>query len=470
MGDGGGAVGGQSLHEIMGPVDLEAERAVLAAVLLDARGEEGVLWRVRALVRSADFSDPRHALVFEAMCTVGDRGEDIDITTMAAELRRRERLNTVGGAQALGDLTDEIPTLAHVESHARLVADAARVRRSIDAARQLIVRAARGARSEELLGSARAVMDAASADAEADLLPLDAGLEEEVARMASTGTPAGLTPTGLASVDAALAGGLWAGQLVVLGARPAVGKSALALLWACEAAARGEGVVVFVSLEMPRRDLAMRCAALWCAADPAKPPVDLMAVRERKLSTGDAQRYARALDDLRGLPLLLCDRPSVTVVQVRAMALRAKARAGRVALVVVDYLQLLRPETARDSREREVAEASRALKALAGELGCPVVALSQLNRKATERKPTLADLRESGAIEQDADVVILLHRDEDGVAAHIEKQRNGVAPTEVRLGWCAPAARFTEAAQRPAWGGRTSEADHPADEAEGDYQ
>lgn len=438
-GDGGAG----RADDFAGPSDPEAERAVLAAVLLDASGAEGALWRARAIVRAEDFAEPRHGLLWECVCEVGDAGEPLDIYTVSASLRRRERLNAVGGVAYLGELTDQIPTLAHVEAHAKIVADAAVVRRTIEAARALVVRGARGASRGELLGAAREVMEAAASEEDAGLLPLDIGLEEEEARFASTGTLEGLVSTGLASVDEALAGGLWAGQLVVIGARPAAGKSALALLMACEIAAKTGQAVVFVSLEMPRRDLAMRAAALRVAAK--SEPIDLMAIRTRRLSEDDAIRYQRALHDLRGLPLLLSDRSSVGVTQIRAMALRAKARAGHVAAVFVDYLQLVRPEVARDSREREVAEASRALKALAGELKCPVVALSQLNRKATERKPTLADLRESGAIEQDADVVGLLHQDERGRMLLIEKQRNGVAPQEIRLGWIAAAARFIDA-------------------------
>ena len=441
-GDGGGG-GSVRFEELTGPTDPAAERAVLAAVLLDASGAEGALWRARAILRAEDFADPRHGLLWEVLCEVGDRGEALDIYTVSAALRRRERLNTVGGVQYLGELTDTIPTLAHVEAHATIVADAASVRRTMEAARAVVIRGARGAARGELLGAAREVMEAAASEEDAGLLPIDVGLEEEEARLTSTGTPEGLVSTGLASVDEALAGGLWAGQLVVIGARPAVGKSALALLMGCNIAASTGEPVVYASLEMPRRDLAMRAAALRVAAKGE--PVDLMAIRTRRLSEEEALRYQRALHDLRGLPLLLSDRASVTVTQIRAMALRAKARAGHVAAVFVDYLQLLTPETARDSREREVAEASRALKALAGELKCPVVALSQLNRKATERRPTLADLRESGAIEQDADVVGLLHQDERGRVLLVEKQRNGVAPQEVRLGWIAAAAKFIDA-------------------------
>jgi replicative DNA helicase len=238
----------------------------------------------------------------------------------------------------------------------------------------------------------------------------------------------------------------------VLGARPSVGKSALALLLALEAARRCEGTggcVLYLSLEMPRRDLAARAGVLL-GSDGSAPPLSLQRVRDRALRDAEVHRYGRALGAVARLPLLVVDRRDLRPSAVRGLALRAAAQHGRVSLVVVDYLQLLRAEVRSDSREREVAEVSRALQALAGELGCPVLALSQLNRKAAEkeRRPTMADLRESGAIEQDADVILLLHREEGDRARPVllvEKQRNGLAPQELPLGWIAEAARFADA-------------------------
>lgn len=188
-------------------------------------------------------------------------------------------------------------------------------------------------------------------------------------------------------------------------------------------------------------------------------PVDLMAVRRKQLSTDDTRRYSNALDGLGGLPLLISDRRDVTPSRARALCLQARARFGRVALVVVDYVQKMAPDTAYDSREREVAETSRTFSALAGELKCPVVLLSQLNRKATERRPTMADLRESGAIEQDADVILLAHKENGIRDLVVEKQRDGATSDgPIALGWIGAAACYVDASDtRDEWGRSASD-------------
>lgn len=437
------------------PCDLGAEAACIAVLLLDGDGQMGVAARLTSLLAPEDFGAPDHALLWSAGCAVLARGDVLDVRTMADELRARGRLETVGGVQRLGEITDDVVTVAGAEAWAAIVLRDARARRVVRAAETCARRAAAG--GEDLPALARRVMDVATEERSVDLVHVATALEEEEARYLGD-APSNALTTGLRDLDRLLAGGLWPGQLVVVGARPSVGKSALALLMAWAAARAcaptGEGVVVYVSLEMPRRDLAARLGCLVASDDfdgagRRLPPVDLQRARERKLNGEEGRRYTRALGHSQGLHLLLCDRRGVRPSQVRALVLGAKARHGRVALVVVDYLQLLAPETARETREREVAEASRALQALAGEIGAPVVALSQLNRKAADdkRRPTMADLRESGAIEQDADVILLLHREEGDrqrPVVLVEKQRNGRAPDEVPLGWIAEAARFED--------------------------
>jgi replicative DNA helicase len=446
MGDGGlsGARG------LVVPEDPEAERAVLAACLLDD-GSEGVVWRVRALVSPEDFADRARSEVFSAILAVADRGEELDVVTLVAELRARGRLNAVGGAQYVGDLTDEIPTTAHVESHARLVADAATRRRVMESSSRLAARAASGAPVGDLQGAARELLELSTATGEDDVVTLGAAALEEEDRYAATETE-GVVSTGLRALDTALAGGLWDGQTVVVGARPSVGKSALGDGFAAAAArhcaARGEGVVVVVSVEMPRRAIAARMACEAIARETPDRPVDLMAVRSRSLGAGDQRRYAAALKGLDALPLFVSDRRDITPSRVRALCLRLRARYGRVALVVVDYLQKMQPDTVHENREREVAETSRTFSALAGELKCPVVLLSQLNREASKRRPTMADLRESGAIEQDADVILLLHREDGKRDVDVVKQRDGATSDgPIALGWCGPAACFTDPAE-----------------------
>lgn len=462
---GDGSFGGPSME---GPADEEAERAVLAAALLDD-GSLGVAWRARAIVRPEHFANAAHATIWEAALSVADRGEPLDVVTLARELTARGRINAVGGVQALGALTDIIPTTAHVETHARLVVEAATQRATMIAASRLRARAAQGAPLGDLQGGARELLEIVTSSSADDVVSLGQAAEEEEARFVSSATE-GVITTGLRSLDAALAGGLWDGQTVVIGARPSTGKSSLglgmALAAARECAKRAEGVVVYLSVEPPRRSLAARAACEWIARQTPHAPVDLMGVRARSLSATDAARYSAALDAVSALPLFISDRRDLTPAAARGLCLRLRARHGRVALVVVDYLQKVTPDRAHDSREREVAEISKAFSVLAGELRCPVVLQSQLNRKASERRPTMADLRESGAVEQDADVILLLHREKGVRDVVVEKQRDGAtSDAPIPLGWVAAAAAFTDAPEGAR--GRERERDAPEDNEEG---
>lgn len=429
----------------LGLVGLSPEVSVLGACLLDG----GAYWMARAILAPEHFINPVHGLIFEAMGAVLGRGQPLDVVTLCAELRIRDRLNTVGGAQYLGDLTNAIHTIAHVESHARLVRDAATTRAIAHGARALASAASGGVPLAKLQGDARRLLEAATSSAAADLITIGQGAEEERTRLLSDSVD-GVVPSGLACLDRALAGGWWQSQMVVIGARPSVGKSALGLLSAVTAAlecqARGEGVVLLVSVEMPARALAARAAcALAYLRDPSAQPIDLMAVRSRTLGDEAFVRYGQALDALDGLPLHLVTRRDVTPTQGRALALQLRARYGAVKLVCWDYLQKTTPDRRHESREREVAETAATLASLAGELTCPVLALSQLNRKATERRPTMADLRESGAIEQDADVILLLHREGSERSVDIAKQRDGaISDAPLPLGWVGPSALFVD--------------------------
>jgi replicative DNA helicase len=472
MGDGGlsGARG------LVVPEDPEAERAVLAACLLDD-GSEGVVWRVRALVKPEDFADRARSEAYGAMLAVADRGEVLDVVTLAGELRARGRLNAVGGPQYIGEITDEIPTTAHVESHARLVADAATRRRVLESSSRLAARASSGAPIGDLQGAARELLELSTATGEDDVVPLGRAAQEEEDRYAATGAE-GVISTGLRVLDTALAGGLWDGQTVVIGGRPSDGKSALGAGFATAGArwcaSRGEGVVVYLSVEMPRRALAARAACEAIARATPDRPVDLMRVRAKTLETDDLRRYTDALQALDALPLFISDRRDITPSRARALCLRLRARHGKVALVVVDYLQKMEPDQRHESREREVAETSRTFSALAGELKCPVVLLSQLNRDAAKRRPTMADLRESGAVENDADVILLLHREGGKRDVDLVKQRDGaISDGPIPLGWCGPAACFTDPAESTdtghgRWQGpRGAAPEHDNDRAEG---
>ena len=414
--------------------------------MLFRSGRDGVAARLAVEVRASDFGDPVRAELWSAAVEALRRGP-LDVVSLAAELRARGKFNTVGGAAAIGALTDDVISLAPADVWASIVRRDARARRVIAAALKC-ARLAAAPKDVDLAGLARSVADAAVEDATIELSDLSSAVEEEEARLFGD-APTDVVATGLRDLDRAIAGGLWPGQLVVLGARPSVGKSALALAIALEAAKQcqargGGGCVLYLSLEMPRRDLAARAGVLLAEG------VSLQRVRDRAIRDEEVSRYARALSQVARMPLLVVDRRTVTPSALRGLALQARARHGRVALVVVDYLQLLRPDQRSDSREREVAESSRALQALAGELHAPVLALSQLSRKAAEkdRRPGMSDLRESGAIEQDADVILLLHREEGDRQRPVlllEKQRNGLAPQEIQLSWIPESARFADA-------------------------
>lgn len=438
--------------------DREAERAVLASVLLDDEGARAVLARVRAIVRPGDFYDPRHAVVFEVMCALEDRRTRIDILTTADELRARERLNSVGGPQFLGGLTDEIPTLAHCEAHARIVADHALGRRvELEARRLAAAAGAQRARPADLVAGAQRLFDVASARASASaLVSIGDAVDEELSRVCMD-VDETVRPTGIAALDRALSGGMREGDLVIPGGRPSSGKSALAFQVAWNLAAQGWPVVV-ASLEMPRISVVQRIVAQQTGMDLAK-------IRARAFTTTqEVNAYCNALELLRALPLRIVDRADLTPSELRAICLaeRAKARAQRLGAVIVDYLQKMRPDRERDLREQEIAAVAGALKSLAKELACPVVAPAQLNRGVEGRgargrgdddegadgdRPRLSDFRGSGEIEQEADIALGIHRPKANTSTRelwVLKQRNGVAGTKVDLTWEGGPARFVE--------------------------
>jgi replicative DNA helicase len=426
--------------------DYEAERAVIGAVLLDGEGGWSVLPRVKAALTADDFADPRHGLIFTAMCAVAERGEHVDVLTVVAELRARDRLNTAGGAQYLGELTDEIPTVAHCESHARIVAEHALARRVEDRARDLThVARNHGSTTADLIAGARRVLDTATAQAAASVLaPVGDAIDEELSRICADHDET-VRPTGIAELDVALCGGLREGDLVIPGGRPSSGKSALGFQLAWSIASQGLPVIV-VSLEMPRASVVQRIVA-------QRSGIDLGTIRARLFQSEiETNAYCKALDALRALPLLIVDDGAITPTRLRALCLIAKARSrgGRLGAVVFDYLQKARPDARGENREQEIAAIARSLKSLARELSCPVIAPAQLSRavegRDDDRPPRMSDFRGSGEIEQEADILIGIHR--PAKAKHtrelwVLKQRNGPADDlKVDLAWDGPSARF----------------------------
>jgi replicative DNA helicase len=392
----------------------------LGAVLVDP----ACLPVVAGLLAPGDFYRQEHQAVFRAMCDLQAEGRAVDTLTVW------DRLGGDGAGPSLLSLLDAVPTSLHAEHYAALVAALAARRRLADAG-AAIVRLA--------YDEARALPDAEDAAMEALVAARPAGAGrartmpeavrayyDELEALARSGKAPGV-PTGFPDLDAVL-GGLHKSDLVYLAARPSVGKTSLALGVARNAAALGMSVL-FHSLEMSAAQLVQRLAALDSGAS-------VHNLREGKLTEEEWPRVVQSLDRLERLPILLDDTPGVTPARLRSSALRARAVAG-LDLLVVDYLQLMRPGHRTPGKYEAITEISQSLKELARDLDVPVLAVSQLNRDCetrSDKRPMLSDLRESGALEQDADVVVLLYRDEvydantpeHGIAeVHVAKHRNG---------------------------------------------
>jgi replicative DNA helicase len=431
-------------------VNLRAERELLGAILT----EPGALARVApALVRPEDFYDPRHGLVLGAALEADTRGMEPDVVTVCQVLKDRvpPRLEAAGGPMYVAELPDWASTAARVEQHARLVASLAGVRRGLAAAGRAAQM--RNAKATDLVKLADEIAAAVRPRDGGGFKRADDGVQEAFQRLETRlEKPGGLAglQTGYRGLDAIL-GGLEAGRVYTIAARPGVGKTAFAVGLA--RATVTAGTTLFFSLEMPQEELYDR---LMCA----EAGVDNQRYRAADLTAECMQRLARASEALFRLPLLVADQAPMTFSEIRGAAKRERAK-GPLAAVFIDYLQLVKGEGRGDSRENDVGEVSRGLKALAKEMDCPVVALAQLNRKPEGREdpwaePKLSDLRESGSIEQDSDVVAFLQRpevdhreDEDlrGRARLVVKKNRGGAPGVVDLVYRHAFGRFVAAAQ-----------------------
>jgi replicative DNA helicase len=410
-----------------------AEQAVLGAMLIS----KDAIADVAEVLRGGDFYRPAHTTVYEIITDLYSKGEPADTISVGTELHRRGLLDRVGGAPFLHALTESVPTPGSGSYYAKIVAEKAVRRRLVEAGIRVTQLGYNEASEvEDAVDRAQAevfaITERRSGD---DFLPLEGLINPTLEEIESISTRDGsLTgvPTGFSDLDEKT-NGLHPGQLVVVAARPAVGKSTLALDFARSASIKhGQASVVF-SLEMSRTEIVMRLLS-------AESRVHLQNMRSGKMKDDDWARLAQRIGEITSAPLFIDDSPHVTMMELRAKCRRLVQRHD-LRLVVVDYLQLMTPTKRLDSRQQEVSELSRALKLLAKEIGVPVVALSQLNRAAetrADKKPQLSDLRESGAIEQDADVVVLLHREdmyepESARAGEadfiIAKQRNGPTGT-----------------------------------------
>ena len=413
------------------PQSLEAEESVLGGMLID----NTALDRVVEVLQPDDFYRGAHRKIYRAMLELSERNEPADLITLSEVLRTRGELADVGGSSFLAELAERVPTAANVMHYARIVRERAVLRGLITAATDIASRGYEATEDvKELLDRAeQSIMAIADREVKAafvrmdDLVVKTFHMVEQLHQQKEAVT--GVT-TGFHDLDR-LTAGLQPSDLIIVAARPSVGKTALCLNMAVNAALHGHvGVAVF-SLEMAKEQLALR---MLCS----EARIDLGSVRTGRINDGQLGEIAHAAHVLAAAPIYIDDTPALSVLELRAKARRLKRDPDtKLGLIMVDYLQLMRGSESKDSREQEISEISRSLKALAKELNVPVLALSQLNRKVEDRNPPiprLADLRESGAIEQDADVIAFIYRDaaydEDSAKKGlteiiIAKQRNG---------------------------------------------
>ncbi|MBE5477710.1 replicative DNA helicase [Mycobacteroides abscessus] len=388
------------------PQDEAAEQSVLGGMMLSKDAIADVLERMRP----ADLYRPAHQLIFNVILDLYGRGEPADAVTVAAELDRRGVLQRVGGAPYLHTLIATVPTAANSGFYADLVAEKAVLRRLVEAGTRIVqygYAGVDGADVAEVVDRAQAeiydVTEQRRGDDCVALEDLVGPTLDEIDAIASGANSSGV-PTGFADLDE-VTNGLHPGQFVIVAGRPGLGKSTLALDFLRSCSIKHKMASVIFSLEMSKSEIVMRLLS-------AEAGIKLQDIRSGKMSDNDWAQMARRLGEISESPLYIDDSPNLTMMEIRAKARRLKQRAG-LRMVVIDYLQLMTSGRAYESRQQEVSDLSRSLKLLAKELEVPVVALSQLNRgpeQRVDKKPQLSDLRESGSQEQDADMVILLHR------------------------------------------------------------
>ena len=389
------------------PWSQEAEQAVLGAMIID--GDAAL--RGAELLDDTVFYREGHRRLFRTLRGLLEQRMAIDYVTLRDELLRRGDLEAAGGVPYLDELVNSVPTAANLEFHARILRDKAIQRHLIETATQIITASYDGRlTAAELLDSAEGkIFTVAQQRRESGFTRLKEMLLPAVERIESLrGSDGALTgvPSGFVDLDE-MTSGFQHSELIIVAARPSMGKTAFCLNIAVNAAEAGHGVAVF-SLEMSKDALVQR---MLCS----EARVDSQSVRRASLRDVDYTRLARAAGILSNCPMWIDDTPSLTLLEMRSKARRLRAE-NDVGLIIVDYLQLMRSPEYSDNRVQEISDISRSLKGLARELNVPVIALSQLSRaseqRGGERTPVLSDLRDSGAIEQDADVVIFIHRPE----------------------------------------------------------
>ncbi len=423
-----------SLYKVP-PQNLEAEQSILGSILLENSAINSVL----EVMSKGDFYSEAHRKIFNVMVELSEKNEPVDIITLSNALRDKNMLDSIGGTAYLASLVDNVPSAANVANYAKIAKEKAILRGLIGSATEIITSCYEtGTDVDEVLDKAEhSIFEIAENKVRPSFYPIREIVKDSFRSIEDLYARKELitgVPTGFEKIDD-LTSGLQKSDLIIIAGRPSMGKTAFALNIAQFAALEGQIPVAVFSLEMSKEQLVFRLLA-------SEAKVDSQRLRKGFLGETDWPKLTTAAGRLSDAPLFIDDTPAITVLEMKAKSRRLKADKG-LGLIVVDYIQLMRAGGNRDNREQEISEISRSLKALAKELKVPVIALSQLNRKVedrTNRRPQMADLRESGAIEQDADVIAFIYRDEvynksddnpeKGTAEIIiGKQRNGPTGT-----------------------------------------
>jgi replicative DNA helicase len=425
----------------------DAEKSVLGSIILDKEA----LFEVLEILSAEDFYSEMHREIYQAVVALYRKGESVDMLTVSEELKKRNSLEMVGGRSYIAQLSSMVPSTANAAQYAKIVGEKALLRRLINASSEIMEQAYQEKLApEQIMDQAeQAVFQIAQTrqkrDFEAlkDILYTNLNRIDEVAKL--EGGLTGLT-TGFSSLDKQTSG-LQKSDLIIVAARPSMGKTAFALNIAQQAALKGDASVLIFSLEMSKEQLGQRLLSM-------EAKVEMQKLKTGSLERADWDQIYSAIDKLSAAKIYIDDTPGISVLEIKNKSRRLKAEKG-LDLIVIDYLQLMSIEGKVESRQQEISALSRYLKQLAREMECPVIVLSQLSRAPEQRsdhRPVLSDLRESGSIEQDADIVMFLYRDEyynpetdkpNICEINIAKHRSGPTGT-VEVTWLGKYTRFVD--------------------------
>lgn len=429
------------------PHNDDAEKSVLGSAMLD----KDALFDIIEAVKDEDFYSELHKEIFRAIVELCRKNEPVDALTVAEELKRRKALDMVGGRAYVMSLATNVPATANAVQYAKIVAEKAVLRNLIKTASEIVEESYQEKMEPEAVldHAERGIFDIAQKRqnkdyaALQDVLLSNMEMIDEISRL--EGNITGI-PTGFIDLDAKTAG-FQRSNLIILAARPAMGKTAFALNVALQAAIKGDASVLIFSLEMGKEELGQRLLSM-------ESRIEMQKLKTGQLERKDWEDINLGLDALSKANIFIDDTPGITIMEMKNKCRRLKAEKG-LDMIIVDYLQLMNYEARNESRQQEISALSRMLKLLAREMDCPVILLSQLSRapeQRTDHRPILSDLRESGSIEQDADIVIFLYRDDyynpetdkPGVCeVIISKQRSGPTGT-VELTWLGKYTRFVD--------------------------